>query len=188
MPVVSRSGRERTGPHAAARIGGTERGGFTLVEVLISAAIMALVFGGVITSYIQAGKRIQWTGYSLAAQSLAVEVVEQIKSATWDPAQTPPVNNLTNLNLQGASYNAATLTYTGHTTAILDVPYSDTNSVLATLYVTVQMFNVGGNANVQAQFVRVDTVWPYTARGPVIYCTNSLCTIVAPDNRSSSAF
>ena len=42
--------------------------------------------------------------------------------------------------------------------------------------------------NVQAQFLRVDTVWPYTSRGPVIYFTNTVCTIVAPDNRSSSAF
>jgi len=174
--------------HAPAGISGRETAGFTLVEVVISTAIVALLFGGVLTAYIQAGKRIEWTGYSLAAQSLAVEVVEQAKSATWDPAQTPPVNNLTNLNLQGASYNATTLTYTGYKTGILDVPYSDTNSVLATLYVTVQMFNVGGNTNVQAQFLRVDTVWPYTSRGPVIYFTNTVCTIVAPDNRSSSAF
>ena len=38
--------------------------GFTLIEVVISTAIVALVFGGVITAYIQSGMRVQWSGYS----------------------------------------------------------------------------------------------------------------------------
>jgi hypothetical protein len=162
--------------------------GFTLAEVVVSTAIVALVFGGVINAYIQAGQRIEWTGYSLAAQSLAEETIEQAKSATWDPAQTPPVNNLTNMNLLGTVYNAGTQTYTGYSIGILDVPYSSTNSVPATNFVTIEMLNDNTNVNVQIQFVQVKTVWPFGLRAKNLYFTNTVCTLLAPDNRSTSSF
>ena len=157
--------------------------GMTLGEVLIATAIVALVFGSIIVSYIQSGMRVQWSGYALAAQSLAGEVLEQARSASWDPTQTPPINNLTNLNLQSASYNAGTLTYSGYSTAILDVPYSSTNYIMATNRVTLQMISINGNTNLQMQFLRVDTVWPFTLRQTNLYFTNTVCTMIAPDNR-----
>ena len=158
--------------------------GFTLIEVVISTAIVAVVFGGIMTSYIQSGMRVQWSGYSLAAQSLATEVLEQAKSGVWDPAQTTPINNLTNLNLLSPSYDNSTKTYTGYSTAILDVPYSGTNFTVATNFVTVQMIYVSGVTNVQMQFVRVDTVWPFQLRQANLFFTNTVCTMVSPDNRS----
>jgi prepilin-type N-terminal cleavage/methylation domain-containing protein len=162
--------------------GGTA--GFTLVEVVVAAAIVAVVFGGVINSYIQSGQRLQWTGYSLAAQQMANSVLEQAKSGVWDP--TTPENDLTNLNLLAATYNSSTLTYSGYTTNILDVPYSSTNYVIATNFVTVQMINV--SATLQEQVVRVDTVWPfYRWKGNALY-TNTVITLVAPDNRSQNSF
>ena len=157
--------------------------GFTLIEVVISTAIVAVVFGGIMTSYIQSGMRVQWSGYSLAAQSLATAVLEQAKSGVWDPAQAVPVNNLTNLNLLAPSYNASTKTYTGYSKAILDVPYSGTNFTVATNFVTVQMIFVSGVTNVQMQFVRVDTVWPFQLRQANLFFTNTVCTMVSPDNR-----
>jgi prepilin-type N-terminal cleavage/methylation domain-containing protein len=165
-----------------------ESAGFTLVEVVIAAAIVGLIFGGVINSYIQAGKRIEWTGYSLAAQSLATEVVEQAKAGVWDPAQQPPENDLTNMNLQDVSYNTSTKTYTGHNIATLDIPYKSTNAVTATNYVTIQMLFVAGNSNVPTQFIRVDTVWPFGMESSHTYFTNTICTMVAPDNRSNGTF
>ena len=166
---------------AAAR---ARESGMTLGEVLIATAIVAFVFGGIIVSYIQSGMRVQWSGYALAAQSLASEVVEQARSATWDPTQTPAVNNLTNLNLQSVSYNATTLTYSGYSTAILDVPYASTNYIMATNFVTLQMISINGYTNVQMQFLRVDTVWPFTLRSSNLYFTNTVCTMIAPDNRA----
>lgn len=154
---------------------------FTLVEVVISLAIVGLVFGGVINSYIQSGVRVQWAGYSLAAQSLAVQVIEQAKAGIWDPTQS--VNNLTNMNLLSPSYNSSTATYTGYSTGILDVPYSGNNYTLATNFVTVQMVSVSGQTNVQMQFVRVDTVWPFFARGRNLVFTNSVATMIGPDDR-----
>jgi len=156
---------------------------FTLVEVLIAAAIVGLVFGGIINCYIQSGLRLEWSGYSLAAQSLASEVLEQSRAATWDPAESTPINNLTNLNLMSVSYSTTTQTYTGYSTSILDVPYSGTNSVMATNYVMVQMLNVNSNTQVQVQFIRVDTVWPFFIRKQNLYFTNTVCTMVGPDDR-----
>lgn len=158
--------------------------GFTLGEVLIAMVIVAVVFSGIISSYIQSGMRVEWSGYSLAAQSLANEVIEQAKSAVWDPAQPIPINNLTNLNLLSTSYSSSNCTYSGYSTGVLDVPYASTNYTLATNYVTVQLIYVNGFTNVQMQFVRVDTVWPFFLRQHNLFFTNTVCTMMAPDNRA----
>lgn len=161
---------------------------FTLLEVSISAVIVVLVFAGIIKAYIQSGQRLEWTGYSLAAESLAMQTIEQARATVWDPAQNPPVNELTNLNLMGASYNSASQTLTGFTTNILDVPYQSTNYVMATNFVTIQMLNVDGNVNIQEQVVTVQTVWPFYIRSSNLVFTNTVSTIISADNRAPQTF
>ena len=164
--------------------------GLTLVEVLVAIVIVAIVFDAVITCYIHTGIMVEWTGYSLAAQQLGVQCLEQTRSAVWDIALGK--NEITNLNLINYSWNPSTLTLTGYTTNILDVPYSDTNYVLATNFITVQTIyaNNASNVPVQLQVVRVDTVWVfqdwknYSSR--TLY-TNSIGTYMAPDNRDPSS-
>ena len=58
----------------AARIWPRHRsaGAFTLAEVVISVGIATLVFAGLITGYVQSSYRAEWSGYSIAAQALAV--------------------------------------------------------------------------------------------------------------------
>ena len=88
------------------------------------------------------------------------------------------------MNLSSASYNTSSKTYTGYSTTILDVPYSGTNYTLATNFVTVQMISgVGGQSQVQIQFIRVDTVWPFYTRGKNLLFTNTVATMLAPDDR-----
>jgi prepilin-type N-terminal cleavage/methylation domain-containing protein len=183
QPGLRQSARPFAGGKST--VGPLRRGqaGFTFVELMISATIIGMVFAGIINCYIQSGVRVQWTGYSLAAQSLASETLEQMRAGTWDPAQAVPKNDLTNMSLTGASYNSGTQTYTGYTTAVLDVPFSGTNSTLATNFVTVQMINVTTNGQVQLQFIRVDTVWPFYYRKGSLYFTNTVCTMVGPDDR-----
>ena len=161
---------------------------FTLLEVVISSAIVVMVFAGIIKAYVQSGQRLEWTGYSLAAEALAMQTIEQARATVWDPAQTPPLNELTNLNLMGMSYNSSSLTLTGFTTNILDVPYESTNYVMATNFVTIQMLNINGNTNVQEQVVTVQTVWPFVVRSSNLCFTNTVSTIVSPDNRAPSSF
>jgi len=185
LPSAGRFGLDRVNPPDQPSRSSRQNAGFTLVELVISVAIVALVFGGILKAYIQAGTRIQWTGYSLAAGSQASEVIEQIKAATWDPSQVGSPNQAINLNLQGASYNAGTRTYTGYSITPLDVPVTSTNAILnATNFITVQMINIDANSNVVCQSIRVDTVWPFGRK----ICTNTICTIIAPDNASNGSF
>ena len=160
--------------------------GLTLVEVLVAIVIVAVVFDAIITCYIQTGIMVEWTGYSLAAQQLGIQCLEQTRSAVWDIALGK--NEVTNLNLINYSWNPTTLTLTGYTTNILDVPYSGTNYVLATNFITIQTIyeNNATNVPVQLQVVRVDTVWKFqdwnNYSSQLLY-TNSIGTYMAPDNR-----
>ena len=149
-----------------------------------------MVFGGIIMAYEQSGQRVEWTGYSLAAQALAMQTIEQARATVWDPAQTPPVNELTNLNLMGATFVSGPPNYilTGFTTNILDVPYQSTNYVMATNYVTISIVNLNGNSNDQEQVVQVQTVWPFWIRASNLYFTNTVTTIISPDNRAPQTF
>jgi len=162
----------------------------TLIEVAISMAIVALLFGSTIQAYIQSGQRVAWTGYSLAAQALAQQTIEQARSALWDPGQPSSPNQITNLNVVAGSgsYNTGTRTWTGYATNILDVPYSANNYTVATNFVTVQMVYLDGSSNCPAEFVRVDCVWPYGLRTGMQYFTNTVSTLIAPDNRDPSSF
>jgi len=92
------------------------------------------------------------------------------------------------LNLLNTNYNAGTQTFTGYTTSILDVPYSTTNYIIATNFVTVQFVAINGFTNVLGQFIRVDCVWPFGFRGGVPCFTNTVCTMISPDNRDPSTF
>jgi len=57
---------------------------FTLVEVVMAIAILAMVMAGMIYGYVQTNYRAEWSSMSLAAQSSAVEAVEQARAAQWD--------------------------------------------------------------------------------------------------------
>src|ERR1035438_5052503 len=81
--------------------------GFTLAEVVIAIAIVATVLSGMTVAYTQATRRSQWAGYQLAAQALAIQSLEQARSAVWDQSQN--LNQLTNLNLSSWTYSAGVM-------------------------------------------------------------------------------
>ena len=167
-----------------------QAGGFILTfwEVLISVVIVALVFGVIINGYMVTAVREEWSGYSLAAQSLGIQTIEQARSAAWDIATGK--NEITNMALLSATWNAGTSTYSGYATNVLDVPYKGNNVVMATNFISIQTIYENGVSNVpvQLQVVKVDTVWPFTGWGNhnLSYYTNSICTFIAPDNRDPS--
>ncbi len=140
---------------------------FTLAEVVVSLAISTLLFSGVVLSYIQSAYRSEWTGYSLAAQALAIQQVEQARSAVWDPTQTPVKNELTNLITR--------------TSSILDIPISGTNIVWATNYATVQSVAVENSVGASVYKIRVDTVWPFLRGNQIRYYTNTVVNYFAPE-------
>ena len=149
--------------------------------------VVALVFGAIINGYLATAMRAEWTGYSLAAQSMGIQTLEKARSATWDISLGK--NQLTNMPLMGASWNAGTKTYGGYTTNILDLPYKGVNYVLATNFISIQRINIGAGYTNEVQAVQVNTVWPFTGWGNfnLRYYTNSICTLIAPDNRDPSS-
>jgi type II secretory pathway pseudopilin PulG len=160
--------------------------GFTLAEVVTAIGIVAMVFGGMMVAYSMATRRAQWSGYSMAAQALAIQQLEQARSAQWDPCAN--TNQIFELVLQSKSSITPSGTIlggiTGYTWTNLDLPCSGSNFVRATNFVNVRMFYInGGTPPVQIQMIRVDTVWPFTWRNATRLFTNTICTYTAPDNR-----
>ena len=62
---------------------------FTLVEVVISVAILAMVMAGTIYGYVQINRNAEWNSMSYAAQSFALQGLEQVRAAKWDLSGNP---------------------------------------------------------------------------------------------------
>jgi hypothetical protein len=158
---------------------------FTLMEVVMALSISATVFGGILVGHTVTCRRAEWTGYSLAAQALGVQQIEQARAAVWYPSVTNEVLNLNLLNLtsSGGVTNRVT---TGYSINTLDIPVSGTNNIVyATNFVTIRMIRLN-NASIPpvfVQMVQVDTVWPFKAGKAVRIFTNTIATYLAPDNR-----
>lgn len=167
--------------HISSAIRVKSRSAFTLVEVVIALAISAILFGGIILGNTFACRRAEWAGYSLAAQSLAVQQVEQARAAVWYPS----LNEVTNLNLIGWTYNSGTRVGTGQSVSILDIPIAGTNNIVyATNFVTIRMISLNNTVTppVYVQMVQVDTVWLFKVGKSQLF-TNTVATYIAPDNR-----
>lgn len=137
------------------------RGGFTMIEAVVSMAIAGIVMGGIVSGFMQAHRTAEWSAYSLAAQSLALQPLEQSRAAKWDPYASPPVDQLVPTNFP-------------MTISILDVPLSGTNIVYATNVVTIQTISTVP----PLKQVSVQCTWRFHNR-PVF--TNSVMTLRTAD-------
>lgn len=159
---------------------------FTLVEVVVALAVSVTVFSGIILAYTHTTRRAEWSGYSLAAQALSIQQIEQAKAAKWDRSGSGAMNELANwTNLTAWTYNTTTGLGTGYKVNALDLPLSGTNGIVwATNFVTVKMISVN-NATVppvQVQMIQVDTVWRWVSDKKTKIFTNTVATYMAPDN------
>jgi len=134
---------------------------FTLTEVCVSAALGAFMIGGIVYGYVQSTRRAEWSAYSLAAQSLAMQRLEQARAAKWDPPAYPPIDQLVSTNFPP-------------TQEVMDIPISGTNVVYATISTTITTLP----ANPPLKMIQVNCVWPFM-NGSVF--TNSIVTYRAPD-------
>ena len=129
---------------------------FTLMEVVISLAILGISLGGILTLYVRSAQRADWSGYSVSAQMMALSGLEQCRAAKYDPHGSPPTDALVSSNfpsrvdiLDPGTVNGAA-SYGTNTTTILTI---STNPAL--------------------KLVRVDCTWTYPGRGVF---TNSVST------------
>ncbi len=118
--------------------------------------------GGVVSGYIFATRQAEWSAYSLAAQSLATQRLEQTRAAQWDLRRSPIVDEVTAGNFPTVATN------------ILDIPVSGTNIAYATSITTISDVSSGGYP---LKLIRVDCVW---SSGQRVY-TNTVATYRAPD-------
>jgi type II secretory pathway pseudopilin PulG len=140
-----------------------KRAAFTLAEVCVSAAIAAVVIGAIIYGYVMASTRADWSALSLAAESLAVQGMEQLRACKYDPKAAAPVDQLVAANFPPQ-------------TNMLDLPVSGTNVVWATNFFTIA--TSASMPNVKC--LRVDCVWRWPIRAALF--TNTIVTYRGPDS------
>jgi type II secretory pathway pseudopilin PulG len=132
---------------------------FSLVEVVISVAILALCLGGIVYGYVLQAHRAEWSAYSLAAQSLASQAIEQARSAQWDPQAWPVIDELPPTNF--------------FTVEQLDMLRSGL-PVSATNFITITEVST----NPPLRQIEVACTWMFMNRGPF---TNTMISLRAAD-------
>ena len=148
---------------------------FTMIEVLISAAIMAMIAAGVVYGYAQANRFAEWSSMSLAAQSYALQGLEQVRSAKWD-FWTYPITDYMPVvppNVVGAITNFPPQS------DIMDVPL--TGSQLTNCYVTNYISLKQISLSPQLREVTSKCVWTFPRTGQRF--TNTVITYRAPDHQ-----
>lgn len=147
------------------------RAAFTLIEVLVSAAILAMVMAGVIYGCAQANRFAEWCSMSLAAQSYALQGLEQVRSAKWDLLANPPVDYLSPVP---PGVVGGTLSFTQ--TDIMDIPVSGA-PYYVTNYITLTQISISP----QLREVWSQCVWSFPSTGKRF--TNTVITYRAPDHQ-----
>ncbi len=130
--------------------------GFTLVEVVVSLAVSVILIGGILYGYTFSTRRAEWSAYSLAAHSLAIQRLEQMRAAKF----TTAISEIA---------DGTTTTATNLDTTLSGRIISATNITTITA--------VSTNPVVKA--IKVDCVWFFAPRNRSF--TNSLVTYRAMD-------
>jgi prepilin-type N-terminal cleavage/methylation domain-containing protein len=149
-----------------------KRAAFTLMEVLISITILAMVMAGIIYGFTQANRFAEWSSMSLAAQSYALQGLEQVRSAKWDMAAIPVVD------LKPAPNDGSTTNYAPQSD-YMDVPATGA-PFSVTNYISLKKITVA-NSSAQLREVRSDCVWVFPRTGQKY--TNTVITYRAPDQQ-----
>ncbi|MGA2028505.1 MAG: prepilin-type N-terminal cleavage/methylation domain-containing protein [Verrucomicrobiota bacterium] len=121
---------------------------FTLMEVLISLVIFALVTAGIVYGYAQSNRFAEWSQMSLAAQSIASEGVEQARAAVWSTSTATNIDDL-----------AAPTNYTR--TNYIEVPTSG-QTLPVTNYISIT--TVTANPPVRQILVQCEWQFPLTGK------------------------
>ncbi|HVU08702.1 MAG TPA: prepilin-type N-terminal cleavage/methylation domain-containing protein [Verrucomicrobiae bacterium] len=136
------------------------RAAFTLAEVVVAIAVLALVMAGMIYGYVQTNRQAEWSSLSLSGQSLASQNLEQARAAQWDVHTT----NTDELGPQ---------VYTRTNSMIINPSTGKTTNVITTVTIS-SVF-----ANPPLRQIRADCVWKFPRTGQSF--TNTVITYRAPD-------
>ncbi len=110
--------------------------------------------------YMISARRAEWSGYSLAAHTAALQVLERTRAAKWDPTRDPVVDMITSANFPME-------------TVLMDIPVTGTNAVYCTNHVSISTISTSPHI----KMIRVDCLWPFM-NGRVY--TNTVVTYRSP--------
>jgi prepilin-type N-terminal cleavage/methylation domain-containing protein len=167
------------------RIASARSYAFTLVEVMVSIVILALVISGVCAGYAQANRIAAWCSMSQAAQAFAIRGMESARAAKFNPwvqwTNTGPDPGGSQMELPPQD-PASPLVPSLETTNILDIPIKGNPltdySYYATDYVYVTWYPIV-NTNPPVEQILSRCVWTFPLTGKLY--TNSILTLRGPD-------
>ncbi len=133
---------------------------FTLAEVVMAAAIAALLCAAVVKCYSTGSYKSQYAACSLAANMQAVKKIEQVIYANWIPSYG--VTNIFNPALTNVDKED------------LEMPVAMTNVITCTNYTTITQLST----NPPYLMIRVDCVWGFN--GLATY-TNTVAVLRGPN-------
>jgi len=140
---------------------GFGRAAMTLIEVVVALALAGLIVAGIVSGYIFCLNASEKGALTMAANSRALERIEQTRSAQWDTSVSPAVDQLVGANFPDI-------------TVVLDQSGTTTNITAATVRTEITQLSSAP----PLRRVRVDCIWQF--RG-VERVTNSIETYRAPD-------
>lgn len=123
-------------------------------------AIASVAVAGIVTGHHVALRQSLWSASSGAAQSLALQRLEQVRSAKWDSRAAVPVDELVTTNFPPQMLRLA-------------VPLGSSNVSFATNYTTIATVS----EEPPLKLVRVDCAWSFAGKA----FTNTVFTCRAPD-------
>ena len=138
---------------------------FTLVELLFAIVLMAMVISGLMYGYVQANRFAEWSSMSLAAQSYALQGLEQVRAADWFMNANPvrdvlPVPTSGPTNIWETDY--------------MDVPVSG-SPFSVTNHITLSTISTTPSV----RMIRSDCIWVFPLTKQTF--TNTVVTYRAPD-------
>jgi Tfp pilus assembly protein PilV len=145
---------------------------FSLIEVLISFVILALVMSGLMYGYVEANRIAEWSSQSLAAQSYASQGAEQLRAGDWRPRD--------GTNTGPGSPNEIWNGYAQTNVGILDIPISGSPaSNNFAFFVTNIVTVTEPSMNPPLLQIRSDALWTFALSGQQY--TNVVILQRAPD-------
>lgn len=155
---------------------------FTLVEVMVSVVILVMVISGVCYGYAQANRMAEWCSMSQAAQSFALQGMDQARAAKWNPWD-PGTN--TGAGTQDELPPATSAVFTQQD--LLDIPIKGNpfstapgNTFTNYLYfATNYVYVTALETNPPLRQIRSDCVWHFPFTGNAY--TNTVITLRGPD-------
>lgn len=135
--------------------------GITLIEVVVALSITALSVWAIVSGYIFCARSAEKAALCLVANARAMERLEETRSAKWDTAILPVVDQLVSTNFPGKDVT-------------LDLSGSGTGVTPAKVFTEISEVS----ANPPLKRIRVDCVWQFNGGQ---WVTNTIETCRAPD-------